>query len=81
MIGFVFGAAVAIAPFAIWFFFRGGGYKRKLLNRPPGSDFSFSGERFIDPRSGQLVEVWTRISDGDRAYVLARGGAIDAGRT
>ena len=41
---------------------------------PPGRDWTFTGERFFDPKSGELVEVWQRARNGERAYVRSRSG-------
>jgi hypothetical protein len=56
----------------IWLLFRSGGYKRVPLDAPPGGDWTFTGERFFDPPSGELLEVWQRARNGERAYVRAR---------
>jgi hypothetical protein len=74
MIPFLFPLGVFLALFLIWFFFRKGGYKRRPLDAPPGGDWSFTGERFLDPPSGEMLEVWYRPKTGERAYVRARGG-------
>ncbi len=75
--------AIPAALFAIWFLFRSGGYKRRPLDAPPGRDWTFTGERFVDPSSGVLVEVWWNARRGERAYVRARsdrgGSAGDEG--
>lgn len=68
---FIWALAVA-APVLIWLLFRSGGYKRRLLDAPPGPDWTATGERFVDPRSGETAEVWMRARDGERAYVRAR---------
>jgi len=39
--------------------------------QPPGPDWTFSGERFVDPSTGELLEVWQRARSGERAYVRA----------
>ncbi len=76
---FVLWIAVPLAPVVIWLLFRSGGYKRRPLDAPPGRDWTFTGERFVDPASGVLVEVWQSADHGERAYVRARshsdGGA------
>ncbi len=64
------GAPVAVV--LIWLVFRSGGYKRQPLDAPPGGDWAFTGERFFDPRTSELLEVWQRARDGERAYVRAR---------
>jgi len=53
----------------IWLLFRGGGYKRRPLTAPPGPGWEATGERFLDPRSGELVAVYFCRRSGERAYV------------
>ena len=53
MIGFLFPAGIFVTLVLLWFFFRSGGYKRQPLDAPPGRDWSFTGERFVDPKSGK----------------------------
>ena len=75
MIAFLFPLGAFVAIFLIWFFFRKGGYKRRPLDAPPqGADWRFTGERFLDPPSGELLEVWYSPRTGERAYVRARAG-------
>ncbi len=74
MIGFLFPAGIFAALLLTWFFFRSGGYKRRPLDAPPGRDWSFTGERFIDPKSGEMLEVWFCPRNGERAYVRSRSG-------
>ncbi len=57
-----------------WLLFRSGGYKRRPLDAPPGPGWTFSGERFVDPKSGELIEVWHEPRTGERAYVRGRSG-------
>ncbi len=64
--------AVPAALVLIWLLFRTGGYKREPLDLPPGRDWTFTGERFVDPKSGELLEVWQQPGSGERAYVRAR---------
>jgi hypothetical protein len=73
MIGFLFPVGI-IAPILIWFFFRAGGYKRRPLDAPPGRDWRFTGERFVDPSSSGMLEVWQSPRSGERAYVRTRSG-------
>jgi hypothetical protein len=73
MIPFVFPLGIFVAVILIWFFFRSGGYKRHPLDAPPGRDWTLTDERFLDPRSGETLEVWYRPRTGERAYVRARG--------
>ena len=75
MIPFLFPLGFFIAIILIWFFFRSGGYKRRPLDAPPpGPDWTFTGERFLDPGSGEMLEVWHCPRTGERAYVRARSG-------
>jgi hypothetical protein len=74
MIPFLFPLGVFVALFLIWFFFRKGGYKRHPLDAPPGPEWRFTGERFLDPPSREMVEVWYSPRTGERAYVRARVG-------
>ena len=74
MIGFFFPIAIFLALVLIWFLFRSGGYKRQPLDAPPGRDWTLTAERFRDPQSGEMLEVWYCPRTGERAYVRARGG-------
>ena len=74
---FLLWIAVPAALVLIWLLFRRGGYKRDLLDAPPGKDWTFTAERFVDPSSGVMVEVWMNARSGERAYVRARAGAPD----
>ena len=56
----------------IWLLFRPGGYKRIPLDAAPGPDWVRTGERFIDPTSGETLDVWSHPKSGERAYVRAR---------
>jgi hypothetical protein len=69
-----FWIAVPAALVLVWLLFRSGGYKRQPLNAPPGRDWIFTGERFVDPKSGELLEVWFCARNGERVYVRARPG-------
>jgi hypothetical protein len=69
-----FWIAVPAALVLIWLLFRSGGYKREPLDAPPGRDWTFTGERFVDPKSGELLEVWQQPRTGERAYVRAPSG-------
>ena len=71
MIPFLFPLGVFVALFLIWLLFRKGGYKRRPLDAPPGGDWRFTGERFFDPPSGEMLEVWYSPRTGERAYVRA----------
>jgi hypothetical protein len=69
---FIVWAVIAGAIVLIWLMFRSGGYKRRPLDAPPGPDWKMTGERFIDPTSGEMLEVWQRPASGERAYVRAQ---------
>jgi hypothetical protein len=56
----------------IWLFFRKGGYKRQPLDAPPGPDWQRTEERFVDPSSGEALDVWFHPASGERAYVRSR---------
>jgi hypothetical protein len=68
----VFWVLIPAALVVIWLLFRSGGYKRRPLDAPPRGDWKFTGERFVDPQSGELLEVWFCARTGERAYVRAR---------
>ena len=42
---------------------------RRLIHNAPGGNFSATGERFVDPESGKLVEVHSDPATGARRYV------------
>jgi hypothetical protein len=69
---FVIWCAMVAAPLLIWLLFRSGGYKRRPLDAPPGPEWKPTGERFVDPPSGETLEVWQGPKNGERAYVRAR---------
>jgi hypothetical protein len=73
MFAFLVWCLIVGAPIIIWLLFRSGGYKRRPLETPPGPDWKPNGERFLDPTSGEALEVWTSPA-GERAYVRARIG-------
>ena len=56
----------------IWALFRNGGYKRVPLDAPPGPGWQRTEERFVDPSTGEKLEVWFDPASGERAYVRAR---------
>ena len=70
----LFWIAVPAALVLVWLLFRSGGYKRRPLDAPPARDWTFTGERFVDPQSGELIEVWLAPRTGERAYVRAGSG-------
>jgi len=74
MIAFLFPLGAFLALLLIWLVFRTGGYKRRPLKAPPGPEWRFTGERFLDPPSGETLEVWYSPRTGERAYVRARAG-------
>jgi hypothetical protein len=71
MIGALAGAAFFVAAILIWLLFPSGGYKRQPLDEPPGPGWTFTGERFVDPKSGAMLDVWYCAKNGERAYVRA----------
>ena len=72
MIALLFPLGIFVAVILIWIFFRSGGYKRHPLDAPPGPDWTFTGERFLDLQSGAWLEVWYCARTGERAYVRSR---------
>jgi hypothetical protein len=72
MTGFFIWCCAVALPFLIWFAFRKGGYKRTPLEAPPGPDWAPTGERFVDPTSGETLDVWFHAQSGERVYVRAR---------
>ena len=71
MIAFAIWLGMLALLVLIWFLFRRGGYKRTPLDAPPGPDWRPTHERFADPTSGELLEVWFQPKSGERAYVRA----------
>jgi hypothetical protein len=59
----------------IWALFRNGGYKRRPLDAPPGPGWQPTEERFVDPNSGETLDVWFHPPSGERAYVRSRSAA------
>jgi hypothetical protein len=72
MIALAIWCGLVVLAFAIWFLFRSGGYKRKALDAPPGPGWQPTGERFVDPTTGERMEVWFQPESGERAYVRSR---------
>ena len=66
-------AAIGL-PLLAWLLLRNGGYKRRPLDAPPGPDWMQTQERFVDPWSGETLEVWFHPPSGERIYVRARRG-------
>ena len=56
----------------VWLLFRSGGYKRQPLDHSPGPGWTRTEERFVDPSSGETLEVWYRPDRGERQYVRAQ---------
>ena len=71
MTGFMLWLAVITAVVLVWAFFRQGGYKRDALTTPPGPGWVKTEERFVDPTSGETLDVWFDPKTGERAYVRA----------
>lgn len=71
MIGLVLWLVVITAVVLVWVFFHQGGYKRDPLTAPPGPDWVKTEERFVDPTSGETLDVWFHPRTGERAYVRA----------
>ena len=71
MIPFLFPVGAFLALILVWLFFRSGGYKRRPLDAPPGPDFRFTGERFLDPPSGEMLRH-RRLADLHPAPQIAR---------
>jgi hypothetical protein len=42
------------------------------LDAPPGPEWKPTGERFVDPTSGETLDVWFHEPSGERAYVRSR---------
>ncbi len=65
---FVLSLAGLGALLTLGVFFERVTYKR-LVSGPPGPGFVATPERFVDPTSGRLVQVYTKPETGERAYV------------
>ncbi len=72
MVAFVIWCGGILLVVLIWLMFRTGGYKRRPLDAPPGPDWQKTEERFVDPSSGEMLEVWFHPRSGARAYVRSR---------
>jgi hypothetical protein len=72
MIALAIWCGLGALAFVIWFLFRKGGYKRTALDGPPGPGWQRTGERFVDPTTGERLEVWFQPESGERAYVRSR---------
>jgi hypothetical protein len=66
---------IVAVPLIVWLLFRSGGYKRTPLDAPPpGPGWALTPERFVDPASGETLDVWYCARTGERAYVRMQGG-------
>jgi hypothetical protein len=72
MIAFAIWLGGIVLVVLIWLLFRQGGYKRQPLDAPPGPDWQPTEERFVDPSSGEVLDVWFHPRSGERAYVRSR---------
>jgi hypothetical protein len=72
MIGVAVWVGIVALLVLIWALFRNGGYKRRPLEVPPGPDWQLTEERFVDPGSGETLDVWFHPASGERAYVRSR---------
>lgn len=72
MIGLMIWLGIIVLIALVWLLFRKGGYKRVALDAPPGPQWVQTEERFVDPSSGETLDVWFDPSNGERAYVRAR---------
>jgi hypothetical protein len=72
MIGFLIWCGAVLLPVIVWALFRKGGYKRRPLDAPPGLGWVPTQERFVDPSSGETLEVWFDPQSGERTYVHAQ---------
>ena len=69
---FLLPLGVVLVLLVVWLIFRSRGYKRDPLDVPPRGDFRRTEERFRDPATGEMLEVWYCARTGERAYVRAR---------
>ena len=76
-------------PFAVWLLgiglvltlgvvFERVHYKR-LMAKTPGPEWVATPERFVDPTSGRMVQVYTKPETGERLYVDAGAAAQNKG--
>ncbi len=68
---FALWGALQLAIVLAGFVFERSRYKPIETAAPPG--FERTAERFVDPSSGQAVEVWFDPRTGERRYIGARG--------
>jgi hypothetical protein len=71
MTGVLIWCAAALLALIIWALFRKGGYKRRPLDAPPEPGWVQTEERFVDPSSGETLDVWFHPRSGERTYVRA----------
>ncbi len=64
-------AAVVAAIVLIGGLFENHRYKAVLSQQPPRG-WEATGERFIDPETGELVDVYYNSATGERCYIAAR---------
>jgi hypothetical protein len=64
----ILGPAIAGLVLTVGALFERVSYK-KIAATPPGRGWVATGERFVDPASGRLVEVHFRPETGERSYV------------
>jgi hypothetical protein len=69
----IWGAAVLLSSL-VWRLFRSAGNGCRPLDAPPGADWVQTQERFVDPFSGETLDVWLHPQSGERVYVRARRG-------
>jgi hypothetical protein len=80
MLGGVLVAAIAMVGPALWLFAAGGlivigTVFERVLYKPladtgPGPGWTDTGERFVDPGTGKMVDVFYNASTGERQYVV-----------
>ncbi len=44
-------------------------FYKPVLNERPGSGWTDTGERFVDPETGETVDVFYNAASGERRYV------------
>ncbi len=81
LIGSVIAAWLGIYPATFWLLINGLAMTagivwerwryRAVDTHTPGAGWQRTDERFIDPESGKLTEVWFEPATGERRYVLS----------
>jgi len=91
MIALLCTALTALAgnyPVALWLLVNGAiftlglifeRWRYKPVKTPQATKGSPTGERFIDPKSGELMEVYYDAASGERSYVLVKDAASPGG--